>query len=101
MLPGTSPTLFDTLATTGAKPNANSVGKVISEPDPTTALMAPAAVAAARIAMTSAPVTGSPASERGGRVGEPASGPALHDQPEAEAPGEVLLREDVVDRAGR
>src|SRR3984885_10124664 len=52
-LPGTSPTLFDTLATTGGTPKASSVGKVISDPEPTTALTPPAAVPAARIATAS------------------------------------------------
>src|ERR1700684_1330693 len=57
-LPGTSPTLFDTLATTGGTPKASSVGKVISDPEPTTALTLPAAVPAARIARASAGPTG-------------------------------------------
>src|SRR5580700_6056756 len=54
MFPETRPTLLETLATTGAKPKASSVGKVISEPDPTTALTAPAATPAPRIASASA-----------------------------------------------
>src|SRR5450759_3388282 len=51
--PGTSPTVFETFATTGEYPTARSVGNVISEPDPTTVLMVPAARPAARIAIAS------------------------------------------------
>src|SRR5262249_58175556 len=49
-LPGTSPVLFDTFAMTGGKPNASSVGEGISDPDPTTALIAPPPIPAAPIA---------------------------------------------------
>src|SRR5215469_3078227 len=75
-LPGTSPTLFETLATTGGKPNASSVGKVISDPDPTTALTAPAAVPAARIA-TASPGPKGPSHDpdrKGARRPQPAAG---------------------------
>ena len=53
MLPGTRPTLLDTFATIGGYPNASSVGNVINEPDPTTALIPPAPTPAAKIATTS------------------------------------------------
>ena len=49
-LPGTRPTVLDTLASTGAYPRANSVGNVISDPDPTMTLMVPAARPAAKMA---------------------------------------------------
>ena len=49
----TSPTQFETLAVTGEKPTASRVGKVISEPEPTIALIPPAASAAARTASAS------------------------------------------------
>ena len=48
--PGTSPTLFDTFASTGGYPKASSVGKVISVPEPTTVLIVPAASPAAKMA---------------------------------------------------
>jgi hypothetical protein len=41
--------LFDTLASSGGYPNATSVGNVISEPEPTTVLIVPAAVPARRM----------------------------------------------------
>ena len=44
--PGTRPMLFDTLASNGGYPSAMSVGKVISEPEPTTVLIVPAAMPA-------------------------------------------------------
>src|ERR1700728_362320 len=50
MLPKTSPTLFETLATSGLYPRATSVGKVISEPEPTIALTIPASPPAAKTA---------------------------------------------------
>ena len=53
--------MLDTLARTGGNPNASNVGKVISEPEPTTALMAPAPIAAAMIARISPLVTRIPA----------------------------------------
>src|ERR1700683_250611 len=71
-LPGTSPTLFDTLATTGGTPKASSVGKVISDPEPTTALTLPAAVPAARIASaTAGPTRPSHAAKRSYPCGPP------------------------------
>src|SRR5258708_4434504 len=91
--------LLETFATTGANPNASSVGKVISEPDPTTALMAPAAIAAARIANISPLATWSPASADGRGVRHPAGGPALDDQRDAEAPGQIPRGEHLVQRA--
>ena len=51
--PGTSPTVLLTLATTAGKPNASRVGKVMSEPDPTTVLIVPAANPAPVIARAS------------------------------------------------
>src|SRR5262245_50101557 len=45
--------LFETFASTGGKPSASSVGNVISVPEPTTALIAPAAIPAASSAATS------------------------------------------------
>jgi hypothetical protein len=45
--------VFDTFAVTGAKPNASRTGKLISVPEPTTALIVPAATPEARIARTS------------------------------------------------
>src|SRR5664279_2523838 len=56
--PGTSPTVFETFATTPGYPNARSVGKVMSEPEPTTVLMVPAASPAARIAIASSGLIG-------------------------------------------
>ena len=41
-VPATSPTVLLTLATTGEKPKASRVGKVMSEPEPTMVLMVPA-----------------------------------------------------------
>src|SRR5271163_5291477 len=46
------PTLFETFATSGEKPSPTSVGKVTSEPDPTTALIIPANAPAPAIAST-------------------------------------------------
>jgi hypothetical protein len=43
------PRLLETLARTGGYPKASRVGKVMSDPDPTTALMVPAAQPASRI----------------------------------------------------
>src|SRR5262249_51796126 len=51
--PGTSPIVFDTLACTGAYPNASSTGNVINVPLPTTVLTVPAPNPAAAIAMAS------------------------------------------------
>ncbi|BCO47734.1 hypothetical protein MINTM002_34080 [Mycobacterium intracellulare] len=42
-LPATRPVAFDMVAVTGGKPSATSVGKVIRVPEPTSALIAPAA----------------------------------------------------------
>src|SRR5579864_8213124 len=90
-LPGTSPTLLETLATTGGKPKASRVGKVISDPDPTTALMAPAPQPAARIASASpGPKSGEPAGARG-----PPRGAAFDEQRDAEALGQIPLGEHV------
>src|SRR3954468_11024822 len=52
--------LLDTFAVTGGKPNASSVGKVMSVPEPTTALMAPAATPARAMARISYQGTGRP-----------------------------------------
>src|SRR5580700_11913864 len=110
--------LFDTLAVTGGKPNASSVGNVISDPEPTTALMAPAATPAPRIPAASAgpirssqhdldrkraPRVTNPRTQ--GDLGElergrrPARRPPLDHQRDAEAAGQVPLVEDVADRA--
>src|SRR5258708_27072027 len=91
--------LLETFATPGATPNASRVGRVISDPDPTTGLMAPAAIAAARIANISPLATWSPASADGSRVRHPAGGPALDDQRDAEAPGQIPRGEHLVQRA--
>src|SRR3954451_18119511 len=64
--------LFDTLAVTGGKPKASSVGNVISVPEPTTALMAPAATPARAMARISYQGTARPY-KRG--PGGPTSGP--------------------------
>ena len=50
MLPNTSPTELETFAVTELKPTASSTGKVISDPEPTIALMPPAVKPAARTA---------------------------------------------------
>ncbi len=42
--------MLETLASTGEYPSARSVGKVISEPEPTMTLTVPAASPAAKIA---------------------------------------------------
>ena len=57
MEPGTSPTVFETLAVTGGTPRATRVGNVMSVPDPTTVLMRPAARPARRMAAASSRVT--------------------------------------------
>ena len=49
--------MLETFAVTGGMPNARSVGKVISVPDPTMVLIVPAAQPASRIATTSNGVT--------------------------------------------
>src|SRR5829696_6653331 len=54
--PGTRPTQLETLASTGGKPTASSVGKVTSEPEPTTVLTPPATAPATRTARASATV---------------------------------------------
>ncbi len=46
MLPNVMPTVLLTLATTGPNPKASSVGKVMSDPEPTMVLMVPARNAA-------------------------------------------------------
>src|SRR5262245_29935143 len=112
MLPGTRPMLLETFAITGAKPNARRVGNVISDPGPTTALMAPAAIAAASIATISPLPTRPPAhgpilgwrsaclSARSARrhgAGRPARARALDDQRHSEAAREGLLGEHVAD----
>src|SRR5262245_39047436 len=107
MLPNTSPTLFDTLAITAGKPNASSVGKVISDPEPTAALIPPAATAAAKIASASAGGTGaflhSPdrrearaRSAQRDRPGRPPQVPVLDDQRQPEALGQVPVGEHVL-----
>ena len=52
MLPGTSPTAFDIVATTGGNPKASRVGKVTSVPEPTTVLIVPAAIPARKMLMS-------------------------------------------------
>src|SRR5258708_38745909 len=52
--------LFETLAMSGGNPRASGAGKVLSAPDPTTELIAPAATAAAKIARISVLGTRSP-----------------------------------------
>src|SRR3954462_1183798 len=66
--------LFETFAVTGAKPKASRVGKVISVPEPTTALMAPAATPAKAMARISYQGTGRPYKRW---PGGPTSGPVL------------------------
>src|SRR3954454_7804840 len=58
MEPKTSPTVLETLATTGGYPTASRVGNVISDPDPTIALTAPATTPAPVTASISRTVTG-------------------------------------------
>src|SRR5690606_23308808 len=55
--------VLDTLATTGSTPTATSAGQVSRLPDPTTALIAPAATPAAHTASASQTVTATPASD--------------------------------------
>src|SRR4051812_12354431 len=66
--------LFETFAVTGGKPKASRVGKVISVPEPTTALMAPAATPARAMATISYQGTGRPYKRW---PGGPTSGPVL------------------------
>src|SRR3954453_16868492 len=66
MDPGTSPRVLETLAVIGGTPTASRVGNVINVPDPTTALMAPAATPASRTATICRNVTG-PAAPRARR----------------------------------
>src|SRR5579864_7687637 len=56
--------LLDTLASTAGYPSATSVGKVINDPDPTTALIDPAASPAAKIRTACSAVTGDRRSDR-------------------------------------
>src|ERR1700712_3385733 len=56
--PGASPTVLDTLATTGGTPNARRVGNVINVPDPTTVLIVPAAMPESSRAAPSHGLTG-------------------------------------------
>src|ERR1022692_5104989 len=103
--------LFDTLAMTAGRPNASSVGKVISDPEPTTALIPPAATAAAKIASASAAPTRSShghdrrtvsagcSGERGGAGGPPGAG-LLDEQRQPEALGQVPGGEDLLHQAG-
>src|SRR5918911_2008147 len=58
-LPGTRPRELLTVAVTGGGPTASSTGRVTSVPEPTTGLMAPAAVPAAATAIISSRVIGS------------------------------------------
>src|SRR5476649_815491 len=60
MPPATSPTVLETLATTGGYPKNSSVGNVINVPDPTIVLRVPAAIPAASSAATSYQGTRSP-----------------------------------------
>src|SRR3954453_3474957 len=55
-LPGTRPRELETVAVTGGRPTASSTGKVTRVPDPTTALMPPAANPAAATATICHPV---------------------------------------------
>src|ERR1700704_3674581 len=106
MFPNTSPTLFDTLATTAGKPKAIRMGKVISEPEPTTALIPPAATPAAKIASASAGCNGHlhtpdrkearARSAQRARPGRPPQVPVLDDQRQPEALGQVPLGEHVL-----
>src|SRR5688572_12470797 len=64
--PGASPTVLETLAITGGTPSASKVGNVIKVPEPTTALIKPAAAPAPKSASRSSQVTGS------GSAGSPA-----------------------------
>src|SRR6476620_10519947 len=56
-LPGTSPIALDIVAVTGGKPKATRVGKVISVPEPTTALIMPAPTPARKMATISTGLT--------------------------------------------
>src|SRR4051795_12497099 len=60
MPPKTRPMLFDTFAVTAGYPRASSIGKVMSVPEPTTALIMPAATPAASTASACHAVTGRP-----------------------------------------
>ncbi len=55
--PGIRPSALDTVAVTGDSPVASSTGKVISVPEPTTLLMAPAPTPAANTAAMASGVT--------------------------------------------
>lgn len=54
--PGARPTVLETLATTGGKPSATSVGNVMSDPDPATVFTTPAARPASSTARDSTTV---------------------------------------------
>ena len=57
MLPGTRPTAFDMVATTGGYPKASRVGKVTRVPEPTTVLIVPAAIPARKMQIASKMLT--------------------------------------------
>src|SRR3954465_4350004 len=57
-LPGTRPRELETVAVTGGRPTASSTGKVTRVPEPTTALIPPAANPAAATATVSQPAIG-------------------------------------------
>src|SRR5689334_15680340 len=63
------PMLLEMFAPTAGKPKASSVGKVISEPEPTMALMAPAPTPARKIATISHTDTGADYLRRAGVTG--------------------------------
>src|SRR4051794_754380 len=68
-VPGTRPTVLETLAVTGGTPKASRVGKVIRVPEPTMVLIVPAAMPASRMAATSNGVTSCAGRRRRGRGG--------------------------------
>src|SRR5580658_7061691 len=75
------PTLFETFATSGENPSPTSVGKVTSEPDPTTALIIPANAPAPAMASTPSQLSGCTKAH----ARQPASGGRLGDPPVSEA----------------
>jgi hypothetical protein len=59
-LPGTRPIALLIVAVTGGKPKDTRMGNVIRVPEPTTALIAPAATPASKMAAVSTMVTARP-----------------------------------------
>src|SRR3954452_23290198 len=73
--PGTSPSVLDTFAVTASYPTASNVGKVISEPEPTIVLIAPAQKPAAPTATPSSGVTAGCRSRPDGQGRRPSRSP--------------------------